>query len=247
MNISIGKAVTLAIASAVLAALVTVVVLKSPPPQPQQAEETAAKPQAEPPVTAAQNETADDETAEAPAIDVDLAMQDRAIGAEDAPVTIIEYASMTCGHCAMFHKQVYPEVKKHLIDAGKAQLVFRDMPWDKHAVTAAKLARCAPHEQYFDIVGTIFTTHEHWVQSEDPVKALRDIGIAAGMAGEYVDACLQSEPLSKAVLEKMQEARRDYDIKSTPSFIFMRDGQPIAAYPEFQKIADEFGKHEHSH
>lgn len=238
MNISIGKAVMLAIVCSVLSALVTAVVLKKPAPV-APVETAAVKPAAE---------TEAEAPAEpAPDIDVEQAMQDRSIGAEDAPVTIIEYASMTCGHCAMFHKNVLPEVKKQLIDTGKARLVFRDMPWDKYAIKAAKMARCAPHDKYFELVGTIFDTQEIWTKRDDPQQGLREMGIAAGMDGKLVDACLESDALTKAVLERQKQARELDGITSTPSFVVLKDGQKLDSYPEFEKIGEEFSKHDHHH
>ncbi len=81
---------------------------------------------------------------------------DRVLGKDDAPVAIVEYASMTCPHCAMFHEKTYPELKKRYIDTGKVRFIFREFPLDPLAAGAAMLARCAPKEQYFPLIETLF-------------------------------------------------------------------------------------------
>lgn len=244
---SAPKVIAVSIVAAVLCSVLALLVLKPFKEQPQPTQEIAAQsPQAEKDKAADQEDLAKEDLGMG--VNVALAMKERTLGAEDAPVTIIEYASLSCGHCAMFHNNVMPEIKKQLIETGEAKLVYRDMPWDKFAVKAAQLTRCAPHEKYFDFLAEVFSKQGSWTQSEDPEKALHDLGVAAGMDESHVTACLGSEPLAKAVLEKMQEARRDFNIVSTPSFIFMKDGAAMESYPAFDKIAKEAAeKHPHSH
>lgn len=187
------------------------------------------------------------ETPAAQAVDVAAPMKDRVLGRDDAPITIIEYASMTCDHCAAFHNRALPDVKKQLIETGKARLVYRDMPWDGVALKAAKLARCAPEDKYFEVVETIFRTHDTWAHGPDPLKGLKDIAAAAGMDEKRVQDCLASEPLELAIVQKQQEGRRVFGVNSTPYFVFMKAGERQQRYPEFEEIFRQFATHTHKH
>jgi protein-disulfide isomerase len=228
MNISLGKAIAIAIISAGLGAAATAAVLKQPPVT----EKTVAAPAA---------------TSAATSIDVEKAMADRAIGKEDAPITIIEYASLTCDHCAAFHAEVLPEIRKQLIDTGKARLVFRDMPWDQYALRAGKMARCAPEDKYFEMIGTLFKNQPLWARSADPARGITDIGIAAGMDEKYLATCFGSDALDTAMAAKAQEGRQKFEVNSTPAFIFMKGDERLKEFPEFQEIVERLGKHDHDH
>ncbi|HEX2752392.1 MAG TPA: thioredoxin domain-containing protein [Alphaproteobacteria bacterium] len=153
-------------------------------------------------------------------IDVQDAMLDRVLGNLDAPITIIEYASMTCGHCAHFHNTMLPDVKRELLATGKAKLVFRDYPLDKYAMMAGMMARCAPEGKYFDLVEVIFRNQERWMKSDNPLQALAKLGNLAGMDDEYIAACMQNEELRSAIAAGQMEATRLYRVRSTPSFVF---------------------------
>lgn len=153
-------------------------------------------------------------------INVMDAMTDRPIGKADAPVTIIEYASMTCPHCAHFSTDILPEIKKQLIDTGKARMIFRDFPLDSFALKASMLARCADGDKYQDLIEVIFKNQQRWVQSEDPVQSLKKYGALAGMDEDYMNACINSEELQAAVLHAVQQSQEKYQIKSTPTFVF---------------------------
>lgn len=153
-------------------------------------------------------------------VDVQDAMLDRVLGNLDAPITIIEYASMTCPHCAHFHTNMLPEIKRELLATGKAKLVFRDYPLDKYALMAAMMARCAPEGKYFDLIEVIFRNQERWMKSDNPTQALAQLGNLAGLDNEYIAACMQNAELQNAILADQQEASRLYQVRSTPSFVF---------------------------
>jgi len=153
-------------------------------------------------------------------VDVRAAMADRILGNMDAPITIIEYASMTCPHCANFHNTMMAEVKRELLATGKARLIFRDYPLDQFALRASMMARCAPEDKYFDLVEVIFRNQERWTKSENTLKALAQLGNLAGMDDEYIAACMQNAELESAVLAGLREGQSLYRIKSTPSFVF---------------------------
>src|SRR6185312_15839778 len=102
--------------------------------------------------------------------------QDHVLGKADAPITITEYASLTCPHCAEFDRDTLPKIKKNWIDTGKAKLVYRDFPLDQLALRAAMLARCAPPDRYFAFINTLFQSQDTWARSSDPEQALERIG-----------------------------------------------------------------------
>ncbi|TAL36408.1 MAG: DsbA family protein, partial [Alphaproteobacteria bacterium] len=151
-------------------------------------------------------------------VDIEKAMADRSLGKDDAPVTMIEYASMTCPHCAHFSNDLLPEVKRKLIDTGKVKLVFRDYPLDTFAMKAALMARCADPEKYFDLVEVIFKNQERWAKSQDPVKGLIQLGALAGMSEDFIKACMANEEMQSGILARVQDAQKNYKLNSTPTF-----------------------------
>lgn len=171
-------------------------------------------------------------------IDVRSAMMERSMGREDAPVTIIEYASLSCSHCAHFANEILPAVKAKLIDTGKARLIFRDFPLDQVAMKAAMMARCAPADKYFNLLEVIFKNQERWIQKEDKIKAVAQLGTLAGMDEEYINACTDNVELEHALLNVVSQAQREYTIKSTPTFVFnsgaeiLNGAQPVEKFEE---------------
>ncbi|MDI1227198.1 MAG: thioredoxin domain-containing protein [bacterium] len=153
-------------------------------------------------------------------IDMDNALAERSIGDVDAPVTVIEYASMTCPHCARFHNEILPVVKQRLIDTGKLRLIFRDYPLDTHALKASMMARCLDRARYFQLVEVIFKQQTSWIKGTDPLVGLKQLGALAGMEPAYVDTCVANPQLQQFVLAGMQEGQQKYKIKATPTFIF---------------------------
>lgn len=235
MNISMGKAVCLAALSAIISSAITFTVVKPHPPASIPSEKAAT---AAPPKPAPQSENV---------IDIEKAISERVLGDANAPITIIEYASMTCDHCAAFHNTALPEVKKALIDTGQAKLVLRDMPWDKFALKAAKIARCAPVDQYFQVVEKIFQNQPQWARSADPMRGLLDIGISFGLEENFLTACADNEALEAAVLKNMQEGQQSFKVTGTPAFIFMKEGVRQDNYPAFEEIFKKMDSHDHGH
>lgn len=166
--------------------------------------------------------------AETPASDVPvlpdvimtLALADRSIGDINAPVTITEYASMTCSHCAHFHNTIFADLKKEYIDTGKVRLTMRDFPLDNIALKAAMMARCAPKENYFNLVEVVFANQQRWISNDNQLDALKKLGKLAGLSEEGFEACMQNKDLEVELLKKMQEGQSRWNIKSTPTFIF---------------------------
>lgn len=144
---------------------------------------------------------------------------DRILGKADAPVTIFEYASLTCPHCAQFHNDVLPKVKKAYVDAGKVKLVFRDFPLDRLAFTAAVLARCNQGPQYFGFLDALFRSQASWSRAQDPIKALRNIARLGGIQPAKFDGCLNDKAQQESVAKQRFDASRRLQVNSTPSLI----------------------------
>lgn len=171
-------------------------------------------------------------------IDVPAAMQDRTLGRTDAPVTIIEYASMTCSHCAAFNKDIMPEVKKRLIDTGKAKLIYRDFPLDNVALRAAMMTRCAPADKYFSLIEVVFSNQERWAHAADPLESLAQLGTLAGVDTDLFNACTKNEALETAILDVMKTAQTSQQVKSTPTFIFNNGAETISGVQPVEKFEE---------
>lgn len=143
---------------------------------------------------------------------------DRILGDPDAPITIIEYASMTCPHCAHFADEVLPALKKKWIDTGKARLVMRDFPLDGEAVHASMIARCAPPDRFYAFVDTFFADQDKWVTASDYQAALTRLAALGGMSKAEVDKCLANNALEDQILNSRLVASKQLDVNATPTF-----------------------------
>ena len=162
---------------------------------------------------------------------------DRILGRPDAPITIIEYASMSCPHCAHFSNTVLPELKKKWIDTGKAKLVLRDFPLDKLALRAAMVQRCAPPDRFYAFVDTFFADQQQWVLADDYKAALARLAELGGMSKSEVEACLKNTALENQILEERLVASKDLGVDATPTFFINGtkfSGEPTVA--EFDKV-----------
>jgi protein-disulfide isomerase len=146
------------------------------------------------------------------------ALPDIAEGKADAPATIIEYASMTCSHCAAFHKDVWPALKAKYIDTGKAKLILREFPLDPLATGAFMLARCAGPEKRDAVVDRLFDHQADWAFAANPLFKLKEQLIAAGMPEADFEACLKNQGLFDQVKAMRDAAASKLDITSTPTF-----------------------------
>ncbi len=165
---------------------------------------------------------------------------DRILGKADAPVTIVEYASLTCPHCADFDAHTLPKVKTEWIDTGKARLIFRDFPLDPAAVHAAMLARCAPPDQFYAFVDALFHSQNNWAAGGKVDEALGKLAKVAGMSDEQFSACMKNEAVQKQVLDSRVQAEQQYKVESTPTF-FINGVRVVGSktYPEFEKVLNE--------
>ena len=147
-----------------------------------------------------------------------LAVQpgDHVMGDAKAPVTLIEYASFTCPHCAHFHTQVLPELKKKWIDTGKVKLIYRDFPLDQVAAKAAQIAECAPNDRYFGVIDIIFRGQPTWATGADPIAELAKPLRIAGLGDNEIKACLANEAKGNAVIADYRGGET-LGVTSTPS------------------------------
>ncbi len=165
---------------------------------------------------------------------------DMYLGKADAKVTVIEYASLSCPHCANFNKDVLPKIKAEYIDKGLVRWVFRDYPLNRPAFQAAILAHCGSPMRYFGLVDTLFQSQDYWLTQSDPMTALKQIGASVGIDDKAFEACLHDEALKTKILTRVQEANDKYKIDATPTFVIK--GVTHAGelpYEDFKKLLDQ--------
>ena len=165
---------------------------------------------------------------------------DRILGDAEAPITIIEYSSLTCPHCADLHAGALPEIKKTWIAEGKARLVYRHFPLDGLALRAAMVTNCMDEQRYFTFLEALFHGQKLWSRANDPVKALSQVAALAGLSGERFEACIADEAEANAILERRQHGETTYGIGSTPTFIVNgRKVEGALGYEAFNKVLED--------
>jgi protein-disulfide isomerase len=146
------------------------------------------------------------------------ALPDIALGAKDAPVTIVEYASMTCPHCAAFHANTFPELKSKYIDTGKVRFIFREFPLDPPAAAASMLARCAGDDKRNAIVDLLFAQQKNWAYTDKPLEALSNLLKQTGMTQSGFEACLNNQELYNKIVKVHDQAAEKFGVTATPTF-----------------------------
>jgi protein-disulfide isomerase len=154
------------------------------------------------------------------------ALPEQSIGKADAPVTIVEYMSMTCPHCAAFHRETFDAIKEKYVDTGKVRFVLREFPLDNKAVAAIMIARCAPEGQYFPLVSALFKSQMTWATADDVRAALLQMSKLAGFTQESFEACLTNQKLLDDVIKVREAGGIDFGVSSTPTFFI--NGQRYA-------------------
>ena len=149
---------------------------------------------------------------------IDVSLEELTLGDPNAPITIIEYASMTCSHCAEFHNKTYPDLKKNHIDTGEVKFIFREFPLDKLAMASSMLARCVDNEISMAFIEILFKNRDRWI-SENALNELKNFSKQAGLDSNEFDACLNNQQLLDDLIAGKEKAIEDYKINSTPSFI----------------------------
>jgi protein-disulfide isomerase len=148
------------------------------------------------------------------------------LGAKDAKVTIIEYASMTCTHCAAFAQRTFPELKKRYIDTGKVRYILREFPLDPLATAGFMLARCAGDDKYYPIVEMLFDQQKNWAFTEKPLDNLRQLMRQAGFSQEKFDSCLKDQKLYDGVTAVKNRGADVFKVDSTPTFFINGERHP---------------------
>jgi len=139
------------------------------------------------------------------------------LGNAQAPVTIIEYGSLTCSNCIQFHTQVYPQVRKHYIDTGKVRFIYRHFPTSGSAVEAARAADCAG-DKYYPMVDILFATVADWSQAENRDAIFRKQAASFGLDAEQFNACISDNKLLDEILSQQIVAKKELDVTGTPTF-----------------------------
>ncbi|MCV6575907.1 MAG: DsbA family protein [Cohaesibacter sp.] len=147
------------------------------------------------------------------------ALPDKVQGSADAPVTMVEYSSLTCPHCAAFHNGAYKELKTKYIDSGKIRYITREFPLDPLAAGGAMLARCAPNDNFHAMNDLLFETQRTWAASPNPVDALLKLAKQVGFTQDGFTKCLQDQKLLDNIRTVSQRGSEKFGIDSTPSFI----------------------------
>lgn len=160
---------------------------------------------------------------------------EHALGPEDAKVTIIEYASLTCPHCAVFHHETFPRLRTDYIDSGKVRFVFRDFPLDGVAVRAAAVAHCAGPDRYFGFVDVLFQTQSSWAVAADPAAALVKIGRLGGLDEATVTGCLNDQDLLDSIIGSRKRGEEEFGVESTPSLVL--NGELYSGTKDFDAVA----------
>jgi len=172
----------------------------------------------------------------------EITENDFIIGDENAPITIIEYASMSCSHCANFHINTLPDIKAEYIDTGKVRMIFRDYPFNYPALLGSMMMRCIPNDIRYDYMNALYQLQSSWVNRDPSITKteLYKIMQSGGMTKDEFDACYSDIDKENLILEGVMAAQKDFNIKSTPSFII--NGNLIEGnknIKEFRQIIDK--------
>jgi protein-disulfide isomerase len=185
-----------------------------------------------------------DALAQAETVDVaelmkDGPLPDKSLGDPAAKVTIVEYASMTCGHCAHFHETTYPLLKEKYIDTGKVRFILREFPLDPLAAAGFMLARNAPGDKYFEVVDLLFARQKDWAFVDDPVSAMREMAKQFGYSPSTFEATLSDQKLLDGINAVRARGADVFGVNSTPTFFINGERVRGAMSPEdLQKRLD---------
>ena len=175
--------------------------------------------------------------------DIEEILEPRYLGKLDAPIKFIEFVSMTCSHCADFHINTLPEIKKKYIDSGKLRLELRDFPLDGLALRASAMARLIDPNKYYKFVDMLFKKQKKWSRSGNPINELKKLGRLAGLEKTKIDIAIDEISVLEAIFKMRQQAEKKYNVQSTPSFVinekyFLSGNLSVEKFEEtFKKIS----------
>ena len=179
--------------------------------------------------------------ATAPAAAEAIVVPDMTLGNKDAKVTMMEYASFTCPHCARFHTEVFKPLKADYIDTGKIKFIYREVYFDRYGLWAAMVARCGGEMRYFGISDILLSTQDEWAATDDPaivVENLKKIGRTAGMDDATIGACLDNGDMAQAMVTAYQTNAAADQVEGTPTLLINGVKHPNMSYAELKVILD---------
>ena len=162
------------------------------------------------------------------------------LGDPNAPITVVEYASMTCGHCAQFHNKVFPALKEKYVDTGKVRFIMREFPLDDRAAAASMLARCAGDDKALPFISVLFAKQEDWAFVRgDPRPELLKLAKQAGFTQESFEKCLTDQKLLDNIAAVRSRAAETFGVNATPTFFI--NGKKLNAGPTLDEFDKAFG------
>ncbi len=166
----------------------------------------------------------------------------RLLGNPKAKISIIEYFSMTCSHCADFHKNTFPQIKKNLIDKGVINFEMRPFPLDGLSLRAHAICRAVPKKRYYFLVKSFLFSQENWIKSKDPVKAIKKLARKAGISDKNYNYIMSNKPFLEELINERETAAKKYSITSTPSFVInnTKTIKGAVTYTQFLKELNDF-------
>jgi protein-disulfide isomerase len=164
---------------------------------------------------------------------------DRVLGRFGAPVTVIEYASLTCGHCADFKSKTFPQFQKEWIDTGKVVFVLRELPWDNLALGMSAVARCVAPDQYYPMIDALFAAQKQIVTAANPLEQVKAVAGGGGLSGAQVEECIANPNLQAEVLRNKNIALNVLQVKGTPAFFI--NGTEVEGAIEYSKLKTALG------
>ena len=161
------------------------------------------------------------------------------LGRPDAPVSVIEYSSLGCGHCAAFHASVLPRIKRDYVDAGKVRWTIRDFPLGQLPLAGAMIARCAGPDAYPALLDVLFRTQDAWMSDAAPIAALERIARQAGLDKKRFDACLDDKKLIEGLISRAREVEKI--VSGTPTFLI--NGERVVGMMPYEEFAAVLERH----
>ena len=150
-------------------------------------------------------------------VDTIEALEEKSLGKPNAPIKMIEFASLTCGHCAWFHNEVMPTIKEKYINNGKIFFTYKDFPLDKFALKASIISRCSGNKNYFSFLDVFYKKQSSWTRSQDPFKSLLKIAKIGGLKDEEIKVCVGNKSIEDGLLKDRLQSSKKYDITATPT------------------------------
>ena len=153
-------------------------------------------------------------------VDTIEALEEKSLGNIEAPIKMVEFASMTCGSCAKFHNDVFPSIKKDFIDSGKVFFTYKDFPLDKFALKASVIARCSGDAKFFNFLSVIYNKQKDWTRTQDPFKSLLKIAKLGGLKNDEIKVCVGNKSIEDGILKDRLNSSKKFDITATPTIYF---------------------------